>query len=318
MQREIKMENKKGIALVMVLWILAILMVIALSFSFSARVETHSTLSFKEEAEKKFLAEAGIERGIMEIFYRNANKGQTIILEDLEIWKVDSTPYITQLDNGFYTVSITNESGKVDINTAPDVILKNLLINLGLELEEVDTIVDSVMDWKDPDDLHRFHGAESDYYMSLPNPYNAKNAEFETLEELLMVKGMTSEILFGNKERRGLIDFLTVHSGSTGEIDINVAPKEILMAIPGVTSELAEEIIKQRQVKEIYNLYEVKAIPQKSHEIIEPYIAKESGNSFAIESIGYKDNKKTGYGIKAVIAIAEDGYEYLYYKKGTN
>ncbi len=48
--------------------------------------------------------------------------------------------------------------------------------------------------------------------MSLPNPYKAKNANFDTLEELLLVKGMTSEILYGNKEKKGIIDLLTIYS----------------------------------------------------------------------------------------------------------
>ncbi|MDP2753256.1 MAG: DUF559 domain-containing protein, partial [Nitrospirota bacterium] len=55
--------SPKGIALLLVLWVLTILMVISLSFSFMARTETYSTLSFKEGIEKKFIAEAGIERG---------------------------------------------------------------------------------------------------------------------------------------------------------------------------------------------------------------------------------------------------------------
>jgi general secretion pathway protein K len=114
-------------------------------------------------------------------------------------------------ENGYYTIGITNEAGKVDINTTSELILRNLLLNLGLDLDKADIIVDSVMDWKDPDDLHRLHGAEDDYYISLPNPYKTKNANFETLEELLLVKGMTPEILL-DEGKKGIIDFLTVNS----------------------------------------------------------------------------------------------------------
>ncbi|MBI5050020.1 MAG: general secretion pathway protein GspK [Nitrospirae bacterium] len=311
------MGNKKGIALVMVLWVLAIMMVIVLSFSFAVRVETHSTLSFKEDAEKRFLAEAGIERGIMEVFYRNANKGQRTILEGMEVWNIDGKPYRVQTDNGFYTVSITDESGKVDINITPDVILRNLLINLGLELENVDTIVDSIMDWKDPDELHRLHGAESDYYMLLPNPYKVKNANFDTLEELLLVKGVTPGILHGTKEKKGIMNFLTVNSG-TGAININAASREVLMAVPGITPEVADEIITQRQIKEISYFQEIKGIPEENYPLVEPYVTTEGAHTFAIESVGYKSNKKAGYGIKAIIVvIGNDKYNYLYYKRGT-
>src|SRR4030043_741794 len=237
------MSSQKGIALILVLWVLTILMVIVLSFSFMARTETYSTLSFKEGLEKKFLAEAGIERGIMEIFYRNMYKNQPLVLEGGEVWKTDGTSYKAQTGDGYYTVRIIDESGKVDINRVSGVVLKNLLINSGVQEEEVDTIVDSIMDWKDPDDLHRLHGAESDYYMSLPNPYKAKDANFDTLEELLLVKGMTPEILYGDGKKKGIINFLTINS-KTSQININAAPKEVLTSIPGITPEFADTIIE--------------------------------------------------------------------------
>ena len=101
-----------GVALLMVLWVLTILMVIVLSFSFMTRTETQATVSFKEGVERKFLAEAGIERGIMEIFYRKINKNQALVLEGTEIWNIDGTPYSAQLGEGSYTVKIIDESGK--------------------------------------------------------------------------------------------------------------------------------------------------------------------------------------------------------------
>ncbi len=297
----------------MVLWVLAILIVIALSFTFAVRVDNHSTISFKEESGKGFLAEAGIERGIMEILYREANKGQNITLEGMGAWRIDGTPYSIQTDNGFFTVSLTDESGKVDINTTPDIILRNLLRNLDIELELIDTLVDSIMDWKDPDELHRLNGAESDYYMTLPKPYRAKNEAFSTLEELLLVKDITPEILYGNKDRKGLLDFITVHSGARG-INVNAAKREVLISIPGITQKIADEIISRRQTMGINY---IEWITPEEYALIEPYISMEESNIFTLVSAGYITNKKSGYGIKAIVTITDDNkYEYLYYKKG--
>jgi general secretion pathway protein K len=310
------LASQKGIALLLVLWVLTILMVIVLSFSFMARTETHSTLFFKEGLEKKFIAEAGIERGIMELFYRSVYKNQTLIIEESEVWKIDGTSYSAPIGDGRYTVSVMDESGKVDINTASDIVLKNLLINAGIQGEEVDTIVDSIMDWRDPDDFHRLHGAESDYYRSLPNPYSAKNAKFDALEELLLVKGMTSEILYGyasGGEKRGLINFLTVNS-KTNRININAAPKEVLMAIPGMTPEIADIIIEYRETKEIVNIEEI-GIPGETYTPMKPYISIEGTNTFTLESVGYKGSEKGGYAVRATVNIAGNNeYTYLYYK----
>lgn len=311
-----KYTAQRGIALIIVLWALTILMVTVLSFSYMTRTETYSALAFSKGIEKNFLAEAGIERGIMEIFYRKANLNKNIIAEaESEIWKTDGKPYKIQTDNGYYLVRITDESGKVDINTTPEVILRNLLSNLGLGLDEVNIIVDSMMDWKDPDDLHRLHGAENDYYLSLPNPYKARNAKFETLEELILVKGLTPEILYGNEEKRGIIDFLTVNS-KTGGINLNAAPKEVLMALPGMSAETADFIINNRKTKDIKK-EDIQGIVGKNYSIMSPYLYLTSAetDTFTIDAAGYKGDEKAGYNIRATVNIESNSkYKYVYYK----
>ena len=305
--------HEEGIALLMVFWVLTILMVIVFSFSFMTRTETQSTVSFKESMENKFLAEAGIARGIEEIFYRAVNKNQELVLEGGEVWNVDGTPYSVQLGNGYYTVRIVDESGKLDINSVSDILFKNLLLNLGIGEEEADIIVDSVMDWRDRDDLHRLHGAEDDYYLSLPNPYEAKDDKFDTVEELLLVRGITPEILYGNGERKGIINFLTVHS-NTNKININAAPKEVLMAIPGMSSEFADTIMEMRNTKEMTSLQEI-GVTGENYSIVMPYVSTTDSNTYTIEAAGSREKDKRGYAIRATVVISgHNKYNYVYYK----
>lgn len=303
---------EKGIALLMVLWVLTILMVLVLSFSSMTRTETFAISSFKEGTEKKFLAEAGLERSILELFYRNANKNQAIILEGEEVWRIDGRPYKTQIGEGEYSVRITDESGKININMISDAnadILRNLLKTLGVEEEEGNTIVDSILDWKDADDLHHLNGAESDYYMSLPNPYKAKDANFDTLEELLLVKGVTSEILYGDNEKKGLIDLLTVYSG-TRRINLNAAPREVLMAVPGITPEIADSVISFREHDEIKSAGDVGISPESAG-----YVTFKDSNIYTIDSAGIKGNPKTAFDVRAKVVVqGSNNYRYIYYK----
>ncbi len=309
--------SEKGVALLMVLWVLTVLMVIALSFSFMTKTETLATLSFKEGIEKKFLAEAGIERGMMEMLYRrqNLNSG------DSELWKANGTPYSDQLGDGKYTVRIMDESGKLNINMLDDssvIILKNLLIQSGVKAEDADTIADSVLDWRDADDLHRLNGAESDYYMSLPNPYKAKNADFDTVEELLMVKGMTREILYGTEEKKGIIGFLTVNS-NVASINLNAAPRELLLGLPGMTAEIADTIISIREEKEMPGPQDFQAALGASYALLAQYVGSAVSNAFTIDSVGYKDSEKKGYSIRATVIIQPDNkFRYVYYKSPMN
>ncbi|MFN3396056.1 MAG: general secretion pathway protein GspK [Thermodesulfovibrionales bacterium] len=298
------MKTERGVALLLVLWVLTVLMVIVFAFSFSTRVETHSVLSFKDGMEKRFIAQAGIERGIVEIFY---NK-RFFSIPEKESWRMNGTPYTGEFGGGYYEVKIMDEFGKVDINTAPDVLLKNLLIQLGLKNEESDAIVDAIMDWKDADDLRRLNGAESDYYMTLPNPYRAKNSNFDSVEELIFVKGITHELLYGGKDKKGLVEFVTVHSKSP-QVSINSAPREVLLAVPGITQEIADNIISYRKDKRITNPSEV-GVPMDSNQ----YLSYIDSNTFTIDSTGFKGAGNGGYTIRATVSLEGENYRYVYYK----
>jgi general secretion pathway protein K len=303
--------SEKGIALMVVLWVLAILMVTVLSFSFLTRTETHATLGFKDTAERKFLAEAGIERAILELLYRKQNIANPITLEGSEVWKADGTAYTGQLGEGSYTVSIMGEAGKLDINKSSEVLLKNLLLNYGLKEDEADTIVDCIMDWKDPSGLTRLHGAGNDYYMSLPIPYNIKGADFDTLEELLLVKGVTPALLYGSGSQKGIIDFLTVNGSA--QINITYAPKEVLMSLPGMSADAADNLIQFRSGQNITNVQE--ALAGANYEAMAPFIVAGEGNVFTIDAAGHKGNEETGYPIRATVIIGSDNkWKYLYYK----
>ena len=68
-------------------------------------------------------------------------------------------------------------------------------------------IADAIMDWIDDDDETREFGAEFDYYQSLGSPYEPNNGPFNTVEEILLVRGVTPEMLFGaDINRNGMID----------------------------------------------------------------------------------------------------------------
>ena len=312
-------ESPRGIALLIILWVTTVLTVMAFSFTVMTRAESYGTLAFKEEMTKKLLADAGIERGIMEVIYRSINRSQTVVLEGMEAWKPDGTPHIVDTGGGGYSARIIDESGKISLNGLTDasgIVLKKLLINRGIASEHADIIVDSILDWKDVDDLHRLNGAESDYYLSLAKPYKARNQDFETLEELILVKGITPEILYGTDSRSGIIPFLTVH-GKTGKVNINAAPKEVLDALPGMDAAAAERIIAFRSSSEIRGDAAVKELLGAAYPLAAPYASAETAASslFTVEATGYTDDIKKGHSILATIALdPSHQFRYIYYK----
>jgi len=125
----------------------------------------------------------------------------------------------------------------------------------------------------------------------------------------LLVKGVTSEILYGDNEKKGLIDLLTVYSG-TSKVNVNAAPREVLMAIPGITPEIADSIISFRENDEIKSASDV-GIPPESV----PFITFGGSNVYTIDSAGIKGNSKTAFNVRARVAVeGSNNYRYLYYK----
>lgn len=124
---------------------------------------------------------------------------------------------------------LTDEAGKININSAS----YNTLMKLP---NMTDDVAAAIVDWRDTDETSQPGGAENEYYQSLPEPYTCKNAPFETVEELLLVRNFTRELLYGAGDApplgeqsqfhsggfttdlqtaRGLYDYLTIYSSET-------------------------------------------------------------------------------------------------------
>lgn len=93
---------------------------------------------------------------------------------------------------------------ELDQQEGADNLARSLLLALPGMTEEV---ADSILDYLDDDDEPRAYGAESEYYLSLPSPYEPKDGPLDSVEELLLVKGVTPWMLFGaDANRNGVID----------------------------------------------------------------------------------------------------------------
>lgn len=312
-------KNHNGVALIIVLWVVTLLIVLTFAFSVMVRTEVFSTMTFKERMENRYLAEAGMNRAILEIFYRNDNKAGATIADETGVCMVDGSFYEAKMTDGFYKYAVTDEAGKININLLTDktaLLLNNLLVNLGVDKAQADIICDSILDWKDADDLHRLQGAETEYYMSLPEPYKSKDANFDNLEELLLVRGMTRDILFGAEGKPPLINYLTVYSSSQA-ININTASPDVLRAIPQMTEEMIQSILNYRKAdntkKDGSGLQSV--LSTADYAKIASYVTTADSGIYTIASAGYKAPDSGRHAVKAVIRMeGADRYKILYYQ----
>ena len=159
--------------------------------------------------------------------------------------------------------------------------------------------------------------------MSLPNPYKAKNGPFDTVEELLLVKGVTPTMLYGDGKKKGIINYLTVSSNSN-TINVNAAPKEVLMAVPGMDPAKVDLLMIQRKATAAtgtptttgsQGVQDLAAILGEKNPAAAAFLSTTESNIFSIEATGNREGAQQGYGIRAIVTIeGSTGYRYVYYK----
>jgi general secretion pathway protein K len=306
--------NERGIALLVVLWVTVLMMVMGLSFSYLVRADVNASRTFREALEKKLISQAGIERGIVELLYRQDSLRKPD-LEKEDICRIDGAPIYERVGTLFYALRINDEAGKIPLNSLTEntaIVLKNLLLNSGTAERDADAIVDSILDWKDSDESARQHGAESEYYISLPSPYRPRNSDFETLEELLLVKGIGKEILFGEGDRPGLIRYLTIYSGVNG-ININTASVAVLQAVPGIGPSRAALIVEKRSAARL-TLSDIQEILAEDFSTAAGFLTDKESSAYELVSTGYSQNERDGLVTRAIVNVLEPDFQFIYYK----
>lgn len=244
-------DTSGAVALILVMWVMVILIAIVGEFSYSMRTELNITRNFKEEEESYQSALAGMELAKLEIL--SADNSSHIYMNDADILvfgEEDEEPVREgELGNSTYSYTIIDENGKMNINTATRQQLKNIIRDSGIDITEVDTIVDSIIDWRDTNDLHLLNGAEEDYYQSLDIPYSSKDGPFDIIEELLLVKGVTPEVFYGSQDEEGEEEYSGIaqyfSTWGSRRVNINTATREVLEATLGIAR--ADQIMKQRE-----------------------------------------------------------------------
>src|SRR4051794_14586872 len=224
-------SSQDGIALIAVLWLTVLLTVIASGFAFSMRGEALAARNSLSVAQARAAADGAVERTAFEL-----QRPRNIT----DAWVADGQPHTWQEGDIAITSVAVDESAKIDINTAADVLLKSLLQHVGgLEPEAAQHLLEAIADWRDADDLRRPNGAEEPEYRAAGLKYRPSNAPFDTIGELQRVLGMTPELL------ARVSGSLTVYSRQPG-INTATASRDVLLALPLATPELVDTFLAQR------------------------------------------------------------------------
>lgn len=225
---------------------IVLLSLLAASYAFMVRANFSAVMAGQERFQARMAAESGIQRAIV-MLRKNAEdpeysddmnrwfdnpaefqgglvygvKGEDKLAtrrDEDTTWDPNAKPawrYNLIAPNydepGTVRYGLTDECSKLDLNIATEAQLRRLFTTVIPQDQEqnvdIDVLVDSLLDWRESGQTARSKGAKSAYYQSLDPPYQCKAGPFSTIEELLLVRGFTAWVVFGEDyNRNGLLD----------------------------------------------------------------------------------------------------------------
>lgn len=281
MERLPKDHRQRGVALLVVLWLLILLTIVVGVYAILTRTEALQARFLLDTTKARYAAEAGLHRAAYEMFN-----------PDMETrWVGDGRLYTMEFGTSTVEIRIIDESGKININRADVDLLTELFFQEGVDELAAVSLADAVLDWRDADEFPSEYGAEIEEYDAAGFPYGPANQPFQSVEEIQQVMGMTQEMF------QNIQDLLTV-SGGSGRPNPAFAPAKIIALLPDMDQVAAEEFVAERSE---YHPSEMVGVMMANGELVN---LQQTGRVFSVHSRATLDTG-TWASVKATVAIGE-------------
>ncbi|RUL74895.1 general secretion pathway protein GspK [Dyella choica] len=222
-------RSQRGVALLLVMWACTLLAILLGGYAVLAHTEGLQSNYQFEQARAHYAAEAGVMRAVYALQAPSVN----------DRWIADGRVYPMLFEQAKVGVSITAESGKVDMNSASPDVLTHLFQNVGIDSVHAGQIAQAMVDWRSfpisPQQVAQRNAA----YAAAGRDYGPRNGPFASVEELQMVLGVTPELY------AKIAPYVTIWSGRASP-DPNTAPLLALASSPGMDLQHAAAIIAAR------------------------------------------------------------------------
>jgi len=219
-----KCGNERGMVLLLVLVVIALLSALLSDFAFSTLIDLRLTETFRDTTRAEYLARGGITAGRM-ILQTDKNPYDSRN-DPAELWALGVQDY--PVADGAVSVGIEDLDGRLALNRLvdqqgnPDSVYRDRFVRLCTELalDNPELLADALIDWLDPDQDPEQGGAENLDYLALNPPYEATDGPLQSLEELRMVRGFDAETV------EQLTPFVNTYG--SGALNVNTAAPELL------------------------------------------------------------------------------------------
>jgi general secretion pathway protein K len=334
-------QCRRGMVLIFALWVLGVLTILAVSVAAGIRQKIFLVARLDERSRMNYLLESAVKKAAGYI-HQQMEESSFEFTPAVKINLLNNANELSSINlghdragAGYIAVDgdgkslrwgVVDEESKLNLNKTDIVTLTNLLMNvLSLRDEDAAKLAQALLDWRQYGESEITGYFSGDYYSNLQFPYPKKSADYETLDEMLLVKGMNKQIY------DKLIHFVTIYGD--GPVNINTASREVLIAL-GLPDELVDKILAVRRGKDSIDATADDHVFLKTFEIaadvnaVIPLILDEARaidalnmkgllttNSFyyTIEATGKLAGKITLRSVRAVYSSRED--RIIYWKE---
>ena len=248
-------EPRRGAAVVVALWTVLVLSLLIAGLAYEMHIEAGITSYARKRLKAQVAARGGVEYAKFLLalsfqtsaFEQEGEEGEALrtMAKNLERG-IGATGLKVEQGSSLATVDILPESGRRNVNTLQDEDWEELLDQAGVPEEKWPDLIDCFMDFTDDNDEHRLNGAEEDDGYYKEQDYIPKNAPLDTVDELLLVKGFTPEIVYGgpppdpkSEPLRGIAQLLTTFGD--GKVNVNTASREVLLTLSGANGKMLDD-----------------------------------------------------------------------------
>ena len=243
--------KRKASILALTMWVLMLLAVLGLYLGLGVRQKMTLVKKLTLRDNLHYVAEAGVKKAIMEL-KRDVDPPDALkenwsnnpaVFEQMAVGAGAAQvayEFVGRDGRRREMFGLVDEERKININTADRKVLQKLFeIVFRFDSTQAQEFAACLIDWRDEDSYLTIPlgSAEDSFYHDLKNPYDCKDAPFEAMEELLLVKGFSQTILDKLKP------FITIHG--QGAVNVNTAPHQVLLAL-GLSDMLVDKILSFR------------------------------------------------------------------------
>jgi general secretion pathway protein K len=218
--------------LLSVLWGIALLSLVTVSLLSSSTTSQKLARNALNMAQMDAVAEAAVVRAVVGLIEPRPDRR----------WQADGRPESFALQGIRATVAIQDELGRIDLNYADRSVLFGLLRSAGADLDSANDIVEAILEWRATMGTQPGERQASRNDRAPAAAVSPRHGLFQGVDELRLVAGMTPQLY------RLMAPALTVYSQHQ-MVDPQLAPREVLLALPGVTPEQADQTLGQRRDK---------------------------------------------------------------------